>query len=133
MSDRVCSSCDKSYKHYGQRSSLCKPCKRSYDREYYKTKVDKVKKVELNKQRKLGIYKKLKDFCKDNPCKSCGEDDYVVLDFDHIDREDKSYGISEMVRLGFSWENILKELGKCQVLCANCHRRKTAEQMGWYI
>lgn len=41
--------------------------------------------------------------------------------------------VSLMVADGYSWENILKEIEKCQVLCANCHRIKTARDYKWYI
>ena len=59
----------------------------------------------------------------------CGEDDFDVLDFDHIGEKYK--GISRLM-LDENLEAIKKELVKCQVLCANCHRRKTAKQLGYY-
>lgn len=29
-------------------------------------------------------------------------------------------------------ENLMAEIEKCDILCANCHRIKTAKQLGWY-
>jgi len=70
------------------------------------------------------------NFLLENPCVKCGESDPVVLDFDHV--RDKEKTISEMVSQGCSIVSIQKEISKCQVLCSNCHRRKTAKQLGWY-
>ena len=71
---------------------------------------------------------KLLEYLLDHPCKKCGEDDPIVLDFDHVNRASKEVAISNMIRGGFAWERILAEIKKCQVLCANCHRRKTARE-----
>jgi hypothetical protein len=51
--------------------------------------------------------------------------------FHHLS-PDKEYDISEMVSKGYSWPRILRELKKCQILCANDHRRITARQRKWY-
>ena len=50
------------------------------------------------------------------------------LEFDHRDRATKSAEISRLVAGGFSWEVLLREIEKCDVRCANCHRRRTADQ-----
>ena len=65
-----------------------------------------------------------------HPCVECGENDPVLLDFDHLDPKTKKQQISRM--MFYSWATIEKEIAKCRVLCVKCHRRKTARQLGWY-
>lgn len=66
-----------------------------------------------------------------HPCIDCGETDWVVLDFDHRERELKTQTISYIARSSGSVERLQKEMSKCDVRCANCHRRRTARQFNW--
>jgi hypothetical protein len=54
----------------------------------------------------------------------------VCLEFDHV-QGDKKLPVAAMIG-GYSWETIETEIAKCVVRCANCHRRKTARERGWY-
>lgn len=67
-----------------------------------------------------------------HPCVDCGESDLVVLDFDHV-RGVKSFNVSMAARYGWSLCKIQEEVAKCEVRCANCHRRRTAVQHGWRV
>jgi hypothetical protein len=58
-------------------------------------------------------------------CVCCGEGDIRKLEFDHIDRSTKKNTISRLVHTTHSLESIKKEIAKCEVLCANCHRVRT--------
>tara|TARA_R100000234_G_C5001769_1_gene180629 strand:+ start:2952 stop:3314 length:363 start_codon:yes stop_codon:yes gene_type:complete len=57
-------------------------------------------------------------------CVDCGEDNPVLLDFDHVRGEKKS-NISDMANQSYSIETIQKEIDKCEPRCANCHRAIT--------
>jgi hypothetical protein len=61
-----------------------------------------------------------------HPCADCGESDARCLDFDHV-RGKKVCAISQMIG-NYSWESIEREIAKCEVRCANCHRKRTAER-----
>jgi hypothetical protein len=65
----------------------------------------------------------------EHPCVDCGENDPVVLDFDH--KSDKVASISYLLGTVAGWERVEKEIEKCEVRCANCHRRKTARDRKW--
>lgn len=57
-------------------------------------------------------------------CVDCGyADDPIALDFDHIDG--KTFTISKALGRGRPFEDILLEIQRCEVRCANCHRIKT--------
>lgn len=60
-------------------------------------------------------------------CTDCGyRDNPIAMDFDHI--SDKKYSISQMVRGRsgkITWDEMLDEMSKCEIRCANCHRIKT--------
>lgn len=55
-------------------------------------------------------------------CSKCGENHPACLEFHHKDPSQKLFTISSMVRK-LPKEVILKEIEKCEVLCANCHRK----------
>lgn len=63
-------------------------------------------------------------------CKDCGETDPVVLELDH--QYDKAFLVSDMIRRRFSLAKLSEEIAKCEVVCANCHRRRTANTFGWH-
>lgn len=49
---------------------------------------------------------------------------YYVLDFDHV-RDTKIRDISSLVAKGASLNSIRREIAKCDLVCANCHRMRT--------
>lgn len=58
------------------------------------------------------------------PCMDCGENyPYWVMDFDH--RGDKLFGLGGGALALYSWDQILEEVKKCDIVCANCHRDRT--------
>ncbi len=65
-------------------------------------------------------------------CIDCGEADPVVLEFDHV-RGEKTSEIGTMLRNGWALRRIMAETEKCEVRCANCHRRRTyPEKVAFY-
>lgn len=55
-------------------------------------------------------------------CSFCGYNrSYAALDFHHIDENSKNFGLSQN-GITRSWEKTKKELDKCILVCANCHR-----------
>jgi hypothetical protein len=54
-----------------------------------------------------------------------------VLEFDHRNADHKHFDISDAL-FRRKWSEIEAELQLCDVRCANCHRRRTAQQRGFY-
>lgn len=66
-------------------------------------------------------------------CLTCGyDDDPVGLDLDHLDPVAKRADVSKLIWYA-SWEAVLAELEKCQVLCAVCHRVKTVRGTAYLL
>lgn len=63
-------------------------------------------------------------------CVDCGEDDAIVLEFDHREHDKKSFAIGAHSTRQISVEKLIAEIAKCDVRCANCHRRKTYRERG---
>jgi len=74
---------------------------------------------------------KLREYLRGSHCADCGHSDLVVLEFDHREAQDKRADVSTLVSKAFSWSTIAREIAKCDVVCANCHRRRTARYFGW--
>ena len=93
-----------SEKKKNKRRSMCKRCQVKHLKDVYKRKqkvVDEIK--------------------EQSGCKKCGDKRSYVLDFHHLDPTIKEMPISAMLN-SCNIENILREIEKCVVLCANCHR-----------
>jgi hypothetical protein len=89
------------------------------NKKYYE--ANKTKMIEYQKERYnslLEVYSKWKKTLK---CVCCGESDHNCLDFHHVNPEEKEIKIS--TALGRGAKTVVKELKKCIVVCANCHRK----------
>jgi hypothetical protein len=59
-------------------------------------------------------------------CVDCGYKAHpAALQYDHIVAGGKSRDISLMVTSGASIQEIMAEIDKCEVVCANCHAIRT--------
>jgi endo-1,4-beta-mannosidase len=60
-------------------------------------------------------------------CSDCHEHyPHYVLDFDHLPGHTETMKVADVV--DYSWDRIVAELAKCEVVCANCHRIRTYER-----
>jgi hypothetical protein len=58
-------------------------------------------------------------------CVDCGYNKHAIaLQFDHIS-DDKKDSVSNLIRTDYAWSTIMKEIDKCEVVCANCHAIRT--------
>lgn len=125
-------------KKSGRLHAQCKQCYKIHRATYYKAHYQKyheqyLKRATKQREAKRAEYRtNMLNYLKNQKCKVCGENDIRVLEFDHIDETTKLFSISQGISKGYSWELILQEINKCQILCANCHKKRTAEQFGWY-
>lgn len=60
-----------------------------------------------------------------NKCAKCGETEN--LEIDHINRLDKVFDFSKLWNIAL--EKFKTELKKCQLLCKDCHKRKTSLEL----
>lgn len=77
---------------------------------------------------KISIRHYINEYLATHPCVDCGESDGIVLEFDHRDASKKSFNIGNFGALGKSLKSVMAEIEKCDVRCANCHRRRTHAQ-----
>ncbi len=109
----------------------CKYCGKYYPESEFGVALTTEKKVyhrhkckncyRATKKRLQERYKKwLADYKKKQKCSRCGFKDYRALEFHHL--EDKKFSIAERAYYHYGIKRLEKELKKCIVLCANCHR-----------
>lgn len=100
---------------YGRKESMRRAWKkwRKNNREKDNQRLYKLKK-EKNKW--------YKNYKKKFQCKRCGESHPACIEFHHI--KEKLENIGAMISKGYSKENIIKEIEKCDALCSNCHKKE---------
>lgn len=87
----------------------------------------KQRKLRLQKERRVKIKLEVRNYKAANGCFCCGEKEPVCLDFHHLDSSEKEVAIANALTNGWSFKRIKKEIDKCVILCANCHRKVHAE------
>jgi hypothetical protein len=141
--NKICNKCkiEKSEEEFffqdkskNKRHNHCKACygnSRRSKEHYAKYKDEYLKRAASRNARiREENFTSMRQYLKDKVCLDCGETDPVVFEFDHRNPSEKKYGISKMMP-SYNWPSILTEIEKCDVVCANCHKRRTAKQFGW--
>lgn len=100
------------------RQSTCKACFKIYrDRHYQENKEYYLDNAKKNKQKSRDLIAEARK----GGCVKCGEDHPAVLDFHHLNDNEKDFNVTQVNRKGF--RQVQKEIEKCIVLCSNCHRK----------
>jgi hypothetical protein len=116
----------------GIRQHTCRVCHAAYRRAHYlANKPDYVRRaIAQVSDRRAQNRREIYAYLREHHCVDCGESDVLVLEFDHRDPGLKWKAVG-LLAIGRRWPRVLNEIGKCDVRCVNCHRRKTAQQFGW--
>lgn len=97
------------------RLNWCKPCI-----------VARYSEGKKRRQRQLLAY--IQEIKLQRGCADCGYREHVeALDFDHMPGHEKEHKIATLAA-GARREKIDAEIAKCEVVCANCHRVRTAQR-----
>lgn len=137
---KVCSICKLPKNDYNKNAARkdglqthCRECGKQHAKDYYQSNKNTMAPAirKAKKERIKENYQRIISYLQTHPCVDCGEPDPVVLDFDHV-RGIKKNHVSRMASMGNSWGTLETEIQKCEVRCANCHRRRTAKQLGHF-
>lgn len=109
--------------------------RKEYQAHYNKTvwypsnKERHLKNIKRNKQ---ATKKFIEEYKRQQKCVDCGfsgKDFPYVLDFDHIEGlKTKKFTIGSWSHSVISLHTIKKEMNKCELVCANCHRIRTFKE-----
>ncbi len=111
------------------RRKECKDCFNKKTRKHYQNNKEQYRQAVRNKRTKNREF--IKSILTRSKCVDCGNDDWRVLEFDHL--KDKVKGVCELAFKSMaSLDTLQKEIKKCDVRCANCHKIVTHERQGNY-
>ncbi len=91
--------------------------------------LNRIKHIQYITNIKKRISKFVLDYKINGKCYDCGlrgVDYPEVLEFDHL--RDKEFNVSEYSYTTSSINKVKKEISKCDLVCANCHRIRTAKR-----
>jgi hypothetical protein len=113
------------YRAKGIRHSYCRECGKRLTRSHYKR--NKQSYLDRN-TRAYQRHRELIRQMKSRPCADCGiQYPYYIMDFDHRDGEEKLFELNSVARM--TTLGIAREIQKCDVVCANCHRERTHQRL----
>ena len=114
METKVCTKCGRELplsdfafrdKAKGTYRADCKKCHSDFMKKKYQEKRQTVEEYKAN-----------------FACQKCGDTRGYVLDFHHLDPTQKDNTVARLLAGSYSLDKVYKEIDKCVILCANCHR-----------
>lgn len=121
----------KNKREKGGYETRCRVCKRSYDNAYYKDNIARRNNIADGNQNRRETNKQyVINYLKNHSCVDCGERDIIVLEFDHVNPTNKRTTVGNL--LSGSLKSLILEIEKCDIRCANCHRRRHQIDMDSY-
>tara|TARA_R110002012_G_scaffold100791_1_gene239572 strand:+ start:377 stop:703 length:327 start_codon:yes stop_codon:yes gene_type:complete len=93
--------------------------KKEYQREYFQRPEIRAKAYARGS--KLYYDRKEWVISLQTPCVVCGEDEPCVIEWHHVNPEEKEYNVTRMFKM--NKKKVLAEIDKCVCLCRNCHAR----------
>jgi hypothetical protein len=116
----------------GRRDRTCKACVAAASRTAATPQAEVDRNTGQSRgERSRTLQARVWRYLAQHPCIDCGETDPIVLDFDQVEPDSSRDSLYQLVHQGASWSALLSEIGRCDVRCANCRRRRTAAQFGW--
>jgi hypothetical protein len=111
----------KSSKSKDGHQTWCKNCSKNNRIQYYKD--NKEREDKRNKEWEVKRREWLASL-KDKPCTDCGNKyHFSAMHWDHLPEHNKKFNVSLMWHK--SEQQILNEIAKCELVCANCHAYRT--------
>lgn len=114
-------------RHPKGRQWWCKECFRQYFRK--RGALHRLQSGAAKRRRQALAKPFVRRYLETHTCTDCGESDPAVLEFDHVGP--KRNGLRILAHAGASLDLLRDEISKCEVVCVNCHRRRTALRGNW--
>ena len=114
MKTKICTKCGQELpidqfnwrdKSKGTRRAECKKCHSEFMKNKYQEKKQLIQNLKTQ-----------------DKCAKCGENRGYVLDYHHINPEQKKDTIARMTSNNYGLDKVMNEIQKCICLCSNCHR-----------
>lgn len=111
--------------------------------EYNSRPENRAKLVKAMKRLHQEKQQYVRDYKVEQGCLVCGTKNWIVLELDHRNPQTKHFKLKTPTKrvdsrnrgggkwMYMSWQDLKTELEKCDVLCANHHRIRTAWTFGW--
>ncbi|MDD5732017.1 MAG: HNH endonuclease signature motif containing protein [Patescibacteria group bacterium] len=95
------------------------------DKRTYKERAEYFKMAVARRRKRL---RELAIEYKGGKCQKCGYKKCLeALEFHHLDENKKNFGLSAR-GVTRSWDKVKREIDKCILVCANCHREIHAKE-----
>lgn len=109
-----------------KRQSWCRECRSSYMRE--RGALHRRQTYEARRRRRNAARAYILERLAAGSCTDCGVTDPFVLEFDHVGP--KKFNVADLVAHGYAISVVAREVAACELVCVNCHRRRTARRAG---